>query len=501
MKQEKWKETFSDAMDELADEYVEEAGREQKTAALKPAKNRRIFIGIAAGLAAAAAVVFGVLAGTGALRKDPEVVVSAEPGTKTDAENETKPQWEGVEAMKNCALVTAEYPERVVPSMRRELAANYRGKLHAFLKESVKTLLTEEGEENPVASPANMYLAFALLAEASEGETREEVLRALGIGSMEELRQITNDYWNANYNESPFETERFASSVWLNQGLPYLEDKLVTFRDQYYASAFQGPMGDPSYDAALRDWINDETGNLLSDGIKNISMDPRGVMDLVTTVYYKAVWGTLFNPEQTEEGEFHGIDGDSTVSYLRSDGWMSAYYAGEHFGAISLTCGDHGEMVFFLPDEDTDARSLASDEEALSIMLDTAQEREEKWSEKERVAYPLIHLWIPKFDISSERDLAGAMQRMGIEKAFSEKDADFSGILDTDDPVFLSKVQNNIRIAIDENGVTAASMIDMALEGAAIPQEEVDFKLDRPFMFALRSGMGDLLFVGIVEQF
>ena len=76
-----------------------------------------------------------------------------------------------------------------------------------------------------------------------------------------------------------------------------------------------------------------------------------------------------------------------------------------------------------------------------------------------------------------------------------------SGILDSSDPVFLSKVQNNIRVAIDENGVTAASMIDMMLAGAGVPPMETDFRLDRPFLFALRSDVGDLLFVGIVEQF
>lgn len=499
MKKEQWKETFSDAVNEIEDKYVQES-RQGGTAGRF--SGRRLVMGLAIGLAAAAAVVFAVIAGPKLLKKEPEAIVSAGP----------KDPQEGV-SMEPCVLVKAEYPERIQTTenyndkawekkfeetrMRRELAASYKGKLTDFSKTSVQALLSD-ADTNPVGSPANFYLALAMLAEASEGETRQEALRVLGVGSIEELREITKAYWNANFNEGLYETCRLASSVWMNQGLPYRENKLETFRDQYYASVFQGQMGDAAYDTALRDWINDQTGELLSDSIRNLSMDPRGVMDLVTTVYYKAVWGTPFNPEKTVEDTFHGKASDSTVSFMRDDGNMKAYYSGERFGAVSLSVGDQGEMLFFLPDEGVDVRTLASDEEVLSLMIDDSETRYEKWDE--RTAFPIIHLWLPKFDVSAENDLTECMKSIGIEKAFSADDADFSGILDTDDPVFLSKVQNNVRLAIDENGVTAASMINMMLAGAGMPEDEIDFRLDRPFLFALRSDMGDLLFVGIIEQ-
>ena len=519
MNKEEWKETFSDAMDELADEYAEETEKlktasDKKTAGTAKRK-RALAIGITAGLAAAAALVFGILSWTGVLKNEKKAEDPSGRETVQAAESTENTEKENVQAMENIALVRAEYPPRVVTTedyndsvwsehfeeskMRRELRKSYAGKLDSFTKESVKVLLSDEEELNPLASPANFYLAMSLLAEASEGETREEVLGVLGFDSIEELRETTNAYWNANYCTDLYETSKFASSVWLNQGLPYREDKLLTFKDLYYASVFQGLMGDPAYDAALKDWINEETGDLLSDGIEDLQMDPRGVMDLVTTVYYKAVWGSVFNPEATEEGIFHGTESDSTVSYMRSDGNMSACYSGEHFAAVSLRCGNQSEMIFLLPDEGVDVRSLATDEEALNLIAN--YENVMNGASEGKVSYPLIHLWLPKFDVSAEKDLKECMQEMGVRSAFSEKTADFSGILDSSDPVFLSKVQNNIRVAIDENGVTAASMIDMMLAGAGVPPMETDFRLDRPFLFALRSDVGDLLFVGIVEQF
>ena len=56
------------------------------------------------------------------------------------------------------------------------------------------------------------------------------------------------------------------------------------------------------------------------------------------------------------------------------------------------------------------------------------------------------------------------------------------------------------RVAIDEEGVTAAAYTVMMEAGAAMPpDEEIDFTLDRPFVFAITSQDGLPLFIGIVN--
>ena len=54
---------------------------------------------------------------------------------------------------------------------------------------------------------------------------------------------------------------------------------------------------------------------------------------------------------------------------------------------------------------------------------------------------------------------------------------------------------------VDEEGVTAAAYTLMQDAGAGRPpQEEIEFRLDRPFLFAIM-GTGDVpLFVGVVNQ-
>ena len=67
--------------------------------------------------------------------------------------------------------------------------------------------------------------------------------------------------------------------------------------------------------------------------------------------------------------------------------------------------------------------------------------------------------------------------------------------------IFLAKAQHDSRVAIDEEGVTAAAYTVMMTAGAGMPPEdEMDFVVDRPFLFVITNQDNLPLFVGIVNQ-
>ena len=62
-------------------------------------------------------------------------------------------------------------------------------------------------------------------------------------------------------------------------------------------------------------------------------------------------------------------------------------------------------------------------------------------------------------------------------------------------------VDTTALVEIDENGVTGAAYTQIDLcGGAPRPEDEIDFILDRPFMFTITGRDGSILFAGIVRN-
>ena len=115
--------------------------------------------------------------------------------------------------------------------------------------------------------------------------------------------------------------------------------------------------------------------------------------------------------------------------------------------------------------------------------------------------YLTIHRSIPKFDVASDLDLQESLHTLRITDVFDRKKADFSPLTQDKQPAYLSQAKHAARVTIDEDGCTAAAFTVMSVDAmSAPPAEEVDFVLDRPFLFVLTGADGSPLFVGIVRQ-
>ena len=79
--------------------------------------------------------------------------------------------------------------------------------------------------------------------------------------------------------------------------------------------------------------------------------------------------------------------------------------------------------------------------------------------------------------------------------------ADFTPLATDRDDLYLSAEEHAATVEIDEQGVTGAAFTALAMaEGAAEPDEEIDFVLDRPFLFLITGRDGSILFSGIVRN-
>jgi serine protease inhibitor len=373
-----------------------------------------------------------------------------------------------------------------------EAAAAYEGKLDHYLQTAVPALLTpQKGSVNAVCSPVNVWFALAMAAETAAGDTRKELLDLLGVSTVEELRTIAGNLWTANYTDDGANTCRLGASLWMDQNIEFKEKTLQTLAKDYFAASFRGEMTDPAFSRAFKDWLNEMTGGLLEGNIEQMDdFNPDNIMALATTVYFSAKWDNEFSEDKTFPETFHGTKKDADVDFLHS-GREGTYYWEDNFGAVQLPFTEAGSMWIILPDEGTAPEELLASGEVLSFLAKDYGERNGKSL--------IIDLALPKFDLTSSQDLKETLMSLGITRMFTGA-ADFSNLTD-EEGVYVSSAQHDARVKINEEGCEAAAFTVMMYAKSAMPPDErMEFRVDRPFLFVVTGIDGLPLFMGLVNQ-
>lgn len=367
----------------------------------------------------------------------------------------------------------------------------YANSAEAFFRSSIPQVLNSE-TENQVYAPINVYMALAMLAETTSANSREQLLALLGADSIEALRTQAGHIWNAHYCDDGLAACVLANSLWLDSTLTYEEDTVDTLSQSYFASVYRGDLGSQKMNRALQDWLNDQTHGLLQEQAQGVELDDICLLALASTIYYNVQWDDDFNAVNNYDGTFHTPAGDVDTTYMYKVLSWGPYYAGEDFGAVSLSLRDGSRMWLILPNEGSTPVNLLESGHAMDMIF----------SENIQSTDIRVNLSLPKFDIVSDTDLIPQLQALGIIDIFQADKADFSPLLGGVDTLpFVSQVSHAARVAVDEKGVTAAAYTVIEVDGAAAEiEKEIDFTLDRPFLFVIESRDGVPLFTGIVNQ-
>jgi len=265
--------------------------------------------------------------------------------------------------------------------------------------------------------------------------------------------------------------------------------------DRYYVKTYRGEMGSDSLNQALQQWLTAQTGGLLERQASGVKLTPGTGAALTSAIYYKAPWADAFDSALTAPDVFHAPDGERQVDFMHRSGY-GRVHAGERFSAVTVNLMEGGQMRLLLPQAGTAAEALLTDDEALSFLC-------MRWdNEWENAEDAMIHLAVPAFDVSGELQLADGLRSLGLTAAFDPAAADFSPLAGEGAQLVLSQVAHAARVAADEEGVCAAAYTVMMMDVSmmAPPEKEIDFVLDRPFVFEIVGGDGAPLFVGVVNQ-
>lgn len=364
----------------------------------------------------------------------------------------------------------------------------------SFVISSIQACLSDAGSENYVFSPANLYLQLALLAEATGGDTRAQIVSVLGSSDIEAIRSHVSSIYNANQITDSWEhTSTLSNSLWLEDTC-YVENQLLgSLAAQYKTSAYRGDMDSVSFRHFFRDWILEQTPYYPASEESLPSVEPS--VSFLGTTYTNIAWEEPFSLLAYSEETFFTPNKESLCEFMHQTTELD-YYRGEHFSAVSKALASGGAVQFILPDADTSVDSLLKDDEVLDLMVSDLYGESRIHYEKSTV-----NLSLPKFTLFYNTDLAEPLKSMGITDIFNDQKADFSPISYDETSFSLSQLLHVNRVVINPDGcVRDYEEWDPWTAPEFTKGEGIDFVVDRPFLFVVTGSDGMPLLAGVIYE-
>lgn len=357
-----------------------------------------------------------------------------------------------------------------------------------FVRESTREFAADQEKSNFLYSPVSLWLCLNTLSDMAEGDSRAQIQRVIGQLPEGEQDAQSDAVFRSLYWEGDGAVCTPANSVWLNTGTSMSETLLKQLAARAHSSVFQGEMGESAFDEALQGWLNEQTRGLLKDSVSGLGFSSDAGLAVCSTLYMKNGWSLPFGKSKTAPDVFHTDTGEVTTDFMHSSG-TGVVYGGDGFSAVLLDLSDGGSVAFILPEEGRSPEELLKADDLFRFLF-----AGRNWEDGRQGK---IKLSIPKMDCLTGMSLRSALEKMGITDIFDPQKARFSAEIMSDAALAVTTLQQYARLILNEEGVEAAA-ITITLDGAMLirPEDEIDFTLNRPFVYAVLSDKGIPLFIG-----
>lgn len=332
---------------------------------------------------------------------------------------------------------------------------------------------TVEYDQNLIVSPYSAGVALSMLAEGAEGQTRAEFDDALN-GCMFRAEDLGG-------NDAV--VVKSANSVWVGDNFSVKNKYVSLLEKEYDAFVTTQNFLDPATVQAINNWCSENTEGKINEVIDRLGSND--MMVLINALYFNAPWQKAFDKEATADRMFYGVVEDKKVPMMAQRGkFRYAQYQDCQMIEIPYE-GERYAMYVVLPPANWDANAIIPyiGESAFDAAMGMLSSRE-------------VILTMPKFKLETSLVLNKALQKMGIETAFSGA-ADFKGIAATGN-LALDMVKQKCYIDVSEQGTEAAAVTvaQVRLTSAGI-NPVARMTVDRPFLFFIRDTQdGNILFAG-----
>ncbi|WP_212972485.1 serpin family protein [Bacillus sp. J14TS2] len=347
---------------------------------------------------------------------------------------------------------------------------------------------------NVFISPTSLLMALSMVYNGADAETKEEIAKALQMEGINvtDLNKANASLMSMLHDHSEDMELTVANSIWLNEHFHFQEHFKDNTEDYFNAMIQEIDVHDSKASDTINDWVKKATNGKIED-IVDSPLDPNMVSILINAIYFNGNWTYEFNQELTEDRPFHLEDGSSKEVPIMTLNEELAYMENEYIQAVTLPYGDDEDMSMnvILPKENS------SLEEVRSLI---ANESWQDWQQELTSQEGTVML--PKFQLEYEATLNESLEKLGMKTAFDENKANFSKMIQEEDPLWISEVKQKTFIDVNETGTEAAAATSTEIETTSAPIDPpFIMEINRPFIIIITDHPTDtILFMGSINK-
>jgi serine protease inhibitor len=364
---------------------------------------------------------------------------------------------------------------------------------NAFAFNIFKTIMSaESNDKNVFISPLSISLALAMTYNGANGDTKTQMQNTLQFPdlSTEDINGYFQKITTSLLQVDPKINLRIANSIWYEQSFSVLP-AFIQVNQDYYSAQVQGlDFNNPASVNTINKWVSDKTNSKIPKVIDQI--DPQTIMFLINAIYFKGNWSSEFDKNGTHNLSFTLSDASTISTPMMHQKGSFNYFSNDQFAAVEMPYGQGNfTMLVFLPNEGQGTNDIVT-----SLSADNWDSWLNNFSKQ------TVDITFPRFKFEYERFLNDDLISLGMPKAFSPIEADFTNI-NSNGGLYISYVKHNSFVEVNETGTEAAAVTTVAIGATMVGPNPTyyTFLVNRPFLFAIRETTTDaILFIGKVSN-
>jgi serpin B len=393
-------------------------------------------------------------------------------------------------ALAGCESVAGSGDDAPLAKLPRPLTASEQaliGASNQFAFGLLREASRADTAPNVFLSPLSASMALGMTMNGARGPTFEGMRSALGFGALQpaEINASYRTLIDLLLGLDRSVDMRLANSIWVHRTFPLHDAFVQSSLQSFDARVSTLDFTDPASVGTINAWVSQGTNGKITKLMDRI--DPALVMYLINAVYFKGTWTQQFDPKLTNQVPFFRAGGREQLvqmmhlpkARIRSLESADVQIADLAYGREAFS------MTLLLPPEGRELKSWAG-------TITDAQWQ--GWMGQLRETQ--LDVYLPRFRLEYEQVLNGTLKALGMQTAFDERAADFSGMSPLGADLFISEVKQKTFLEVNEKGTEAAAATSVGIGPTSMPPS---FMANRPFMLVIRERLsGTILFVGLI---